>query len=44
MDFCHNNQITPKIKLVTMKDMSEVYSQLKTKNDSIIRYVAAVQS
>lgn len=44
MDFCHNNQITPKIKLVTMKDMSEVYSQLKTKNDSIIRNVLDIEA
>ena len=33
----HN--IVPKIKVVTANDLGEVYRELATKNDSIIRYI-----
>ena len=37
IDFCHKHSIMPKIKLVTWKDLGQVYQELSSKNDSIIR-------
>ena len=38
IDFCHKHNIVPKIKVVTANDLGEVYKELASKNDSIIRY------
>ena len=37
INFCHKHSIVPKIKLVTWKDLEQVYSELSSKNDSVIR-------
>ena len=37
IDFCHEHNIVPKIKLVTAKDLDKVYEELSQKNDTILR-------
>ena len=37
IDFCHKHSIVPKIKLVKWTDLGQVYQELSSKNDSIIR-------
>ena len=37
IDFCHKHNIVPKIKTVTWGDLDQVYLDLSSKNDSIIR-------
>ena len=37
IDFCHKHSIVPKIKMVNSKDLDDVYFELASKNDSIIR-------
>merc|ERR1712106_200506 len=39
IDFCAKHQIIPKIKIVTAAELSGVYKDLQTKNDSIVRNV-----
>ena len=38
INFCHQHDIVPKIKIVTCEDLDDVYVELASKNDSIIRY------
>ena len=37
IDFCHEHNIVPKIKIITAKDLDKVYEELSKKNDSILR-------
>ena len=37
IDFCHEHNIVPKIKLITAKDLDNTYEELSKKNDSILR-------
>ena len=39
INFCHKHNIVPKIKTVTWGDLDQVYQDLSSKNDSIIRLV-----
>lgn len=39
IDFCHKHNIEPEYKLITYKDLPNVYHALDGKNDSITRYV-----
>ena len=39
IDFCHQHNIVPKIKLITAKELDNTYEELSKKNDSILRYV-----
>ncbi len=39
IDFCHKHKIRPEIKIITDKELPEVYEKLAGKNDSITRYV-----
>merc|ERR1719336_60948 len=44
IDFCHKHNIVPKIKMVTCKDLDNVYVDLASKNDSIIRNVLDIEA
>lgn len=44
IDFCHRHNIVPKIKVVTANDLGEVYKELASKNDSIIRNVLDIEA
>jgi len=44
IDFCHKHNIVPKIKVVTANDLGEVYKELTSKNDSIIRNVLDIEA
>merc|ERR1711872_324920 len=44
IDFCNKHNIIPKIKVVTAKDLGEVYKELASKNDSIIRNVLDIEA
>jgi len=44
IDFCMKHNIIPKIKIVTSKDLGEVYKELASKNDSIIRNVLDIEA
>jgi len=44
IDFCSKHNIIPKIKIVTSKDLSGVYKELMTKNDSIVRNVLDIDA
>ena len=44
IDFCHKHKIVPKIKLVTAKDIDDVYASLSQKNDSIVRNVLDIEA
>ena len=44
IDFCHKHNIVPKIKLVTSNDLDNVYKELASKNDSIIRNVLDIDA
>ena len=37
IDFCHEHNIVPKIKLITAKELDKTYDELSKKNDSIMR-------
>ena len=37
IDFCHQHNIVPEVKLITDKDLDRVYRELSSKNDSIHR-------
>ena len=37
IDFCHEHNIVPKIKIITAKDLDNAYEELSKKNDSILR-------
>ena len=37
IDFCHEHNIVPKIKLITAKELDKTYDELSKKNDSILR-------
>ena len=37
IDFCHEHNIVPKIKLITAKELDNTYEELSKKNDSILR-------
>ena len=37
IDFCHQHNIVPKIKLITAKELDNTYEELSKKNDSILR-------
>ena len=38
IDFCHQHNIIPRVKLVTDRDLDRVFQELTVKNDSIERY------
>jgi len=44
IDFCHEHNIVPKIKVVTSKDLKKVYMELQKKNDSIVRNVLDIEA
>jgi len=44
IDFCHKHNIVPKIKMVTCKDLDNVYVELASKNDTIIRNVLDIEA
>ena len=37
IDFCHEHNIVPKIKLIAAKELDKTYDELSKKNDSIMR-------
>ena len=37
IDFCHEHNIRPMVKLITDRDLDRVYQELSGKNDSIFR-------
>ncbi|TRY79848.1 hypothetical protein TCAL_08838 [Tigriopus californicus] len=43
IDFCAKHQIIPDTKLVTGDQVEDVYQALRSKNDSIIRYVLDIE-
>lgn len=44
IDFCSEHKIVPSIKLVTAQDLESVYTQLQSKNDSIVRNVLDIEA
>ena len=38
IDFCHQHNIVPKIKIITAKELDNTYDDLSKKSDSILRY------
>jgi len=44
LDFCHKHNIVPRTKIVTAKDLDEVYKSLNSKNDSIVRNVLDIEA
>jgi len=44
IDFCAKHKIVPKIKIVTAAELSGVYKDLQTKNDSIVRNVLDIEA
>jgi len=44
IDFCAEHSIIPKIKLVKSTDLGDVYKQLSSKNDTIIRNVLDIEA
>jgi len=44
IDFCAKHNIVPKIKVVKSTDLDDVYKQLASKNDSIIRNVLDIEA
>ena len=39
IDFCHEHNIVPKIKIITAKELDKTYDELSKKNDSILRLI-----
>jgi len=44
IDFCHKHKIVPEIKLVKVKDLDDVYTNLTSKNDQIVRNVLDIEA
>jgi len=44
IDFCSEHKILPSIKIVTAQDLGSVYTQLQSKNDSIVRNVLDIET
>ena len=44
VDFCHQNNILPQIKLVQADELDRVYEELNSKNDSILRNVLDINA
>jgi len=44
INFCHKHNIVPKIKTVKWNDLDQVYLDLSSKNDSIIRNVLDIEA
>ena len=44
VDFCHQNNILPKIKLVKADELDRVFSELNVKNDSVLRNVLDIRA
>jgi len=44
IDFCAEHKIVPRIKVVKSSDLADVYKQLSSKNDAIIRNVLDIEA
>ena len=44
VDFCHQNNILPQIKLVQADELDRVYEELNSKNDSVLRNVLDINA
>jgi len=44
LDFCSEKNIRPKIKIVTVNDLDDVFANLRSKNDSIVRHVLDIET
>ena len=44
VDFCHQNNILPQIKLVKADELDRVFSELNIKNDSVLRNVLDIRA